>query len=135
MQIVQAMRSETPDSREISEIISSDASLSAEVLKAVNSPFYGLLNKVTSVHQAMVYLGLNTVRNLALSFSLFRRLAKKQGSPFDYIQFSKDSLIGALASKLITEKNQPGAWGKRLFFGSFPEYRHADHGGKHAGAV
>jgi diguanylate cyclase (GGDEF)-like protein len=119
MQIVQAMRSETPDSREISEIISSDASLSAEVLKAVNSPFYGLLNKVTSVHQAMLYLGLNTVRNLALSFSLLRGLAKKQGSPFDYIQFSKDSLIGALASKLITEKTSPEHGENAFFSGLF----------------
>jgi len=115
MQIIQAIGRETPEVREIAEIISSDASLSAEVLKAVNSPFYGLSNKVTSVHQAMLYLGLNTVRNLALSFSLLRRLAKKQAGPFDYIQFSKDSLVGALASKLITEKTS-SEHGENAFF-------------------
>lgn len=104
MQILEAMRRETPNIREISEIISSDAPLSAKVLQVVNSPFYGLANKITSVHQAMVYLGLNTVRNLALSFSLLRTFAPKNNSLFDYIQFSKDSLVGALSAKLITEK-------------------------------
>jgi diguanylate cyclase (GGDEF)-like protein len=104
MQILQAMRRDPPDIREISEIISSDAPLSAEVLKAANSPYYGLLTTVTSVHQAMLYLGLNTVRNLALSFSLLKRFASRRKTAFDYTQFSKDSLIAALSCKLIAEK-------------------------------
>jgi two-component system cell cycle response regulator len=115
MQILEAMRRETPNIKEISEIISSDAPLSAKVLQVVNSPFYGLANKITSVHQAMVYLGLNTVRNLALSFSLLKTFAPKNNRLFDYIQFSKDSLVGALAAKLITEKiNQQN--GENAFF-------------------
>ena len=104
MQILQAMGRETPNIRELSEIISSDAPLSARVLKMVNSPFYGLSNKITSVHQAMVYLGLNTIKNLALSFSLIKTFEHKSKLSFDYVQFSKDSLIGAIAAKLITEK-------------------------------
>ena len=72
MKILQAMSRDIPNIREISEIISLDAPLSAKVLKMVNSPFYGLSNKITSVHQAMVYLGLNRVKNLALSFSLIK---------------------------------------------------------------
>ena len=101
---MQAMQRETPNIGEISEIISADAPLSAKVLRVVNSPFYGLSNKITSVHQAMVYLGLNTVKNLALSFSLLRGFAPKKKGAFDYVQFSKDSLIGAVAAKLLTEK-------------------------------
>lgn len=119
MQIIQAMRRETPDMREISEIISSDAPLSAEVLKAVNSPFYGLLNPVTSVHHAMLYLGLNTVRNLALSFSLLKRFTLKQDNAFDHIQFSKDSLIAAVAAKLIAEKACPEHGEDAFFLGLF----------------
>ena len=80
IKILQAMRRETPNIGKISEIISADAPLSAKVLRVVNSPFYGLSNKITSVHQAIVYLGLNTVKNLALSFSLLKGFAptKKQ---------------------------------------------------------
>lgn len=104
IKILQAMRQETPNIGEISEAISADVPLSAKVLRVVNSPFYGLSNKITSVHQAIVYLGLNTVKNLALSFSLLRGFTEKSKSTFDYVQFSKDSLIGAIAAKSLTEK-------------------------------
>jgi two-component system, cell cycle response regulator len=115
MKILQAMSQDTPDIREISEIISLDAPLSAKVLKMVNSPFYGLSNKITSVHQAMMYLGLNTVKNLALSFSLIKTFEHKNKSSFDYVQFSKDSLVGAIAAKLITEKTNR-QHGENAFF-------------------
>lgn len=104
IRILQAIQRETPSIGEISEIISSDSSLSAKVLRAVNSPFYGLANKITSVRQAIVYLGLNTVKNLALSFSLLKGFASKRKGGFDHVQFSKDALIGAVAAKLLTEK-------------------------------
>jgi diguanylate cyclase (GGDEF)-like protein len=115
MQILQAMGRDTPNIREISEIISLDAPLSAKVLKMVNSPFYGLSNKITSVHQAMVYLGLNTVKNLTLSFSLIKTFEHKNKSSFDYVQFSKDSLVGAIAAKLIAEKTNR-QHGENAFF-------------------
>jgi two-component system, cell cycle response regulator len=104
IRILQAMRRETPSIREISEIIASDAPLSAKVLQIVNSSFYGLPNQITSVHQAMMYLGLNAVKNLALSFSLINNFSSKNKIAFDHVQFWKDSLIGAVAAKLITEK-------------------------------
>ena len=104
IKILQAMQREAPDIREIAEVISADAPLSANVLRVVNSPFYGLSNKITSVHHAMVYLGLNAVKNLALSFSLLRGFAPKRKGAFDYVQFSKDSLMGAIAAKTLAEK-------------------------------
>jgi two-component system, cell cycle response regulator len=115
MKILQAMGRDPPDIREISEIISLDAPLSAKVLKMVNSSFYSLSNKITSVHQAMVYLGLNTVKNLALSFSLIKTFEHKGKSSFDYVQFSKDSLVGAIAAKLIAEKTNR-QHGENAFF-------------------
>jgi two-component system, cell cycle response regulator len=104
IKILQAMQREAPDIGVIAEVISADAPLSANVLRVVNSPFYGLANKITSVHHAMVYLGLNAVKNLALSFSLLRGFAPKRKGAFDYVQFSKDSLIGAIAAKTLAEK-------------------------------
>jgi diguanylate cyclase (GGDEF)-like protein len=104
IRILQAMRREVPNIREISEIISSDAPLSAKVLQVVNSSFYGLPNQITSVHQAMMYLGMNAVKNLGLSFSLIHNFSGKGNACFDHVQFWKDSLIGAVAARLITEK-------------------------------
>jgi len=48
----------------IGHAIASDQTLSAQVLKLVNSGFYGLSNTVSSVTQAVVLLGLNVVRSL-----------------------------------------------------------------------
>jgi diguanylate cyclase (GGDEF)-like protein len=104
IRILQAMRREAPNLKEIAEIISSDAPLSAKVLQMVNSSFYALAHEITSVHQAMMYLGLNAVKNIALSFSLINNFSQKNLSSLNHVQFWKDSLIGAVAAKLITEK-------------------------------
>ena len=101
VKILQAMQRETPSIAENAQVISADAPLSAKVLKAVNSPFYGLSNKITSVHQAMVFLGLNAVKNLALSFSLLSGFAPKRKGAFDYVQFSKDAIVGAIGISTI----------------------------------
>jgi len=103
IKILQAMQRESPNIAEIAQVISADAPLSAKVLKAVNSPFYGLSNKITSVHQAMVFLGLNAVKNLALSFSLLSGFAPKRKGAFDYVQFSRDAIVGAVAARTLTE--------------------------------
>jgi diguanylate cyclase (GGDEF)-like protein len=104
VKILQAMQREAPSIKEISDIISTDAPLSAKVLQVVNSPFYGLANKISSVSHAMTYLGLNTVKNLALSFSLMLHLRKKKQYGLNYVQFWKDSLVGAVSSKLVAER-------------------------------
>ena len=104
IKILQATQREIPSIKEISDIISTDAPLSAKVLQVVNSPFYGLANKISSVSYAMTYLGLNTVKNLALSFSLMQHLRKKNQSALSYFQFWKDSLVGAVSAKLVAER-------------------------------
>lgn len=65
---------------EIGEILATDPTLSVEVLKAINSHFYNLPNKITSVPHAVNLLGCQTVKSLALIFSLVKNLkAKKAG--------------------------------------------------------
>ncbi len=63
--LMQALRGEEPDFGKISQLISEDASLAAAMLQTVNSAFYGLRVKATSVQQAIILLGLREVRRLA----------------------------------------------------------------------
>jgi diguanylate cyclase (GGDEF)-like protein len=107
MRILKAVQKGDPDLKEIGKIISTDPPLSAEVLKIINSAFYGLPSKVTSVFHAINLLGINAVKNLALSFSLVKKFPAKSAMPFDYPAFWKDSLVGALAAKLLAEKIEP----------------------------
>src|SRR5690606_35035478 len=52
------------------KIISHDPALVTRILKVVNSAFYGLPGQVGSVERAIVLLGLNAVKNIAVAASL-----------------------------------------------------------------
>ena len=62
LQMEQVMPS--PDLRAIAKLISQDPGLSGALLKLVNSPFFGLANRIASIQQAVNLLGCNTVINL-----------------------------------------------------------------------
>lgn len=57
-------------SGELAELVMSEPVVAARVMAAVNAPLYGLRKPVTSVGQAITFLGLNTVRNLCLQHLL-----------------------------------------------------------------
>lgn len=54
----------------LAELVMGEPVVAARVMAAVNSPLYGLRKPVTSVGQAITFLGLNTVRNLCLQHLL-----------------------------------------------------------------
>ena len=53
-----------PDINRIAELISKDVGLAGTMLKFVNSPVFGLANKISSIEQAVSLLGINTVVNI-----------------------------------------------------------------------
>ncbi|VXC96701.1 Histidine kinase [Pseudomonas sp. 8Z] len=53
-----------PDLKAIAKLISQDPGLSGALLKIVNSPHFGLANRIVSIQQAVNLLGCNTVINL-----------------------------------------------------------------------
>ena len=59
-----------PDLGRISKLISQDVGLAGTVLKVVNSPFYGLKNRITSIAQAVSLIGLNSVVNIINGLSI-----------------------------------------------------------------
>ena len=107
IKILEAVKKEESSLQEIADILSTDPTLSAEVLKAINSPFYGLSTKVTSVSHAVNLLGINTVKSLALSFSIVHTLNSEETKGFDYKAFWKDSLIAAVSAKVISKRILP----------------------------
>lgn len=63
---------EDPDStaQDLNHVISNDPALGARILKVVNSAFYGLPGQIGSINRAIVLLGLNAVKNIAIAASL-----------------------------------------------------------------
>lgn len=52
------------------KIVSHDPALATRILKVVNSAFYGLPGQIGSIERAIVLLGLNAVKNIAVAASL-----------------------------------------------------------------
>ena len=61
---------------DMARLISSDDELSARVLRLVNSPFYGFSRTITSISNALVLLGINIIKSLILSSSIFELMQK-----------------------------------------------------------
>lgn len=55
----------------LSNIVKSDMSIAARILRIVNSPFYGFANKITSIENALVLLGFNTVKSILISLYVY----------------------------------------------------------------
>lgn len=117
IKILEAVQKERPDLKEIGEILATDPPLSAEVLKLINSPFFGLTRKVTSVFHAVSMLGLNVVKNMALSFALVKNFSDNGQAEFDYPGFWKYSLTTAIAARMIAEKVYAEASEDAFFLG------------------
>ena len=107
LKIIEAYQKPEPDIQEIGDLLTTDPPLTAKILKIVNSCFYGLPTKIASVHHAIKLLGGKAIKNLALSFTLIQTLQSNQYESIDYKRFWKKSLVGATATKLLSEKLEP----------------------------
>lgn len=71
-QLHEELQKDEPEIGTIADIISKDISISALVLKAVNSPFFGLRCKINSINQAVSLLGMNYMTNVVAGLALRR---------------------------------------------------------------
>ncbi len=83
--------------QEMARIVSSDQVLSARILRLANSPSYGFY-RVSTISNAMILLGVNVVKSLALSSSIFAIMEK------DSIGLWEHSLGVGAAANLIANK-------------------------------
>ncbi|MEX2673009.1 MAG: HDOD domain-containing protein [Phycisphaeraceae bacterium] len=98
---------EDPDStaHDLHMIIANDPALCARVLKVVNSAFYGLPGQIGSINRAIVLLGLNAVKNIAIAASLARLFRGGRLSPsFSAKDLWAHSIAVAATTKLLAEK-------------------------------
>jgi len=70
--LVEALKDPNISIQDVAKIIEMDMGMSAKVLQLVNSAFFGLAQTVTSLKSAAAYLGIETLKNLALATETFR---------------------------------------------------------------
>lgn len=83
--------------QELAKIVTSDQILSARILRLANSPSYGFY-RVSTISNAMILLGVNVVKSLALSSSIFEIMEK------DSVGLWEHSLGAGMAANLIARK-------------------------------
>lgn len=87
---------------DISRVISFDPAFTARVLRMANSAYYGFARKVTTVSEAIVILGYETLKSVVLALTLQKLYSKEfHGYSLEKGDFWKHSVGCALASRLI----------------------------------
>ncbi|MCC6677493.1 MAG: HDOD domain-containing protein [Phycisphaerales bacterium] len=87
----------------LAETIQNDQGLAAKVLRTVNSSFYGLRTRCSTINKALVMLGLSPVKSLALGFSLVSSLTDEHDNTFDYVAYWRRGLFTGVAARCIAE--------------------------------
>ena len=70
VKVVELVEDPKSTAQDLHKVISSDPALCSRILKVVNSSFYGLPGQIGSINRAIVMLGLNAVKNIAIAASL-----------------------------------------------------------------
>lgn len=102
---------------DLNKVISLDPVLTGQVLKLINSAYYSLPNQITSLTRAIVMLGLNTVKNLALSTAILGTMGGEdsfQCLPMDPF-WTHSICVGVSAKALSRQLGAPPAISEEYF--------------------
>lgn len=106
MKVLQLLENDDVSISEISKIIEADPSLTLKLLRVANSPIYGIKQHISSIHQAIITLGLNRLTNIVIGVSIFSRLLiKGKGPASEFMdKFWWHSSCTAITAKAIASR-------------------------------
>lgn len=102
--ILEVVEDEGASATDLTEILDRDPPISAHVLRLANSAFYGLRHKVDSIRGAVVVVGFEAVRMLALATSVFDTLSEREQFALDPGDFWLHSLGAAKAAQFMADR-------------------------------
>jgi putative nucleotidyltransferase with HDIG domain len=102
--ILELTRDVNSTPKDLVDVIDKDPVVTVKILKVVNSAYYSLPKQITSIGHAVVYLGFNTIKNLALSIAAIGMLPRDNDSGFDVQQYLLHSLATAGLAKQLASR-------------------------------
>jgi putative nucleotidyltransferase with HDIG domain len=90
--------------KDLVSVIETDPVMTVKILKVLNSAYYSWPNKITSINRSVVYLGFNTIKNLALSIAAIGVLPRESKAGFDIHSYLLHSLAVAGVARLLCTK-------------------------------
>lgn len=105
LKIVELVEDPRSTAQDLHKIISNDPALCSRILKVVNSSFYGLPGQIGSINRAIVMLGLNAVKNIAIAASLAKLFRGGELTPcFSARLLWTHSVITAATCKMLADR-------------------------------
>ena len=138
LEMLKELRNDDPSVVRLGHLISQDLGMCTKMLQLVNSAFFGLSQNISNPGEAILYLGVNTVKNVVLSLQVFSGFESKvKNYPFERL-WSHCWATGVLA-KGLAEAEDLGAQaadhafiagllhdvGKLILASSLPDRYHA----------
>jgi len=104
MELLNSIDQEDVDISVLAKKVSHDQALTAKTLRLANSSLYGLQVKVTTIQQAITYLGFQTTRNLITAAAVTGCFAEGQCPGFDHKAFWRHSIATAACAKVLARQ-------------------------------
>lgn len=89
---------------EIGKVIAQDTSLTARLLKIVNSAFYGFQARIETVSRAVTVIGLRELRGLVLAASAVESFSKLPNDVLNLVNFWRHSVYCGVVAQLLAQK-------------------------------
>jgi len=90
--------------KDLVKVIDHDPVLTMKILKVANSAYFGLSRRIVSINHAVVYLGLNTVKHVALAIAAIGALPRTNEAHFDMDDFLLHSLTTAVITRSLARE-------------------------------
>ncbi len=101
IQLIQYTMRDDASIETLSGLISVNPSLTAQLLRLVNSVYFGSRYHIKTISEAVIALGLNSLKNLVLCFAVKEALSKKLIPGFDIDAFWEDSIRRGVAARQV----------------------------------
>jgi putative nucleotidyltransferase with HDIG domain len=105
-EIVAEMQSDDPSIKNVGTIIGRDVSMTAKILQVVNSVFFGLPQKIGNPQQAVMLLGLETIKSLVLSVKIFSEFSQQKYAWFNIDAIFNHSISVSTHAKAIVKSEK-----------------------------
>ncbi len=131
--IVQQLRSESADTTTLGKIIAQDTELAQEVLETINAPYFNLVRKISSIDEAVRFLGQDRITKLTTARSLRTAFITRNSAFLEEIWSSSNrvAIVAVLLAKELKKSSAEQAYelglfhniGMALMFNQFDNYR------------
>jgi len=114
--LMELIENQETNTNQIAAVINEDIAMAAQILKLVNSAFFSLSRRIETIQEAIAYLGLDILRQLALAQHLFAQCSEQERTTFKLDELWQHSLCTATLAKAIAENgNVSGTIGNSAY--------------------